>query len=65
MVRCLEDDDIGAGVVWEVLKGNYRKVGWRNDPGPSGPGADNTDATPMNAEVYGWLSQPGWGQSNK
>lgn len=34
MLRCVEDDAVGAGTVWEVLKGRYRKVDWRNDPGP-------------------------------
>lgn len=38
MLRCVEDDEIGAGTIWEVLK-QCRKVEWRNDPGPQVCGA--------------------------
>lgn len=30
MLRCAEDDSIGPGIVWEVLKGRYRVVDWKN-----------------------------------
>lgn len=34
MLRCAEDEEIGAGVVWEVLKGRYRVVDWKNAAPP-------------------------------
>ena len=61
MLRCLEDDEVGAGVVWEVLKGRYRKVDWRMDPGPEGTGASVSNRAVMHEEVFGWLGEPGWG----
>ena len=61
MVACAEDDKIGAGVIWEILKDAYRKVDWRNDPGPSGPGAGLSNPGVLTEESFGWLSQKGWG----
>lgn len=34
MLRCAEDEAIGAGWVWEVLKGRYRQVDWQMAPAP-------------------------------
>lgn len=34
MLRCAEDEAVGAGVVWEVLKDQYRVVDWKDAPPP-------------------------------
>ncbi len=65
MIRCAEDDSIGAGKVWEVLKGKYRSVEWHSAPPPEGPGSGLSDAYYMVSEVFGWLSEPGWGVLKK
>ncbi|KAK3681978.1 hypothetical protein LTR37_020711 [Vermiconidia calcicola] len=65
MLRCCEDDSIGGGVVWEVLKDKYRAVDWRMDPGPEGTGATVSNRAQMTEEVFGWLAEPGWGQVAK
>ncbi len=61
MLRCCEDDEISAGCVLEVLKGRYRNVDWRMDPGPSGPGGTVGGGAALTKEVFDWLAQPGWG----
>lgn len=65
MVRCAEDDEIGAGVVWEVLKGNYRKVDWKMDQGPQGPGSGIHNPAFLQDEAFAWLAEPGWGALKK
>ncbi len=65
MLRCCEDDTYGGGAVVEVLKGRYRVVNWRNDPGPSGPGGTVGNVAATRAEVFEWLKEPGWGISKK
>ena len=62
MVRCAEDDAIGAGTVWEVLKNAYRKVDWKDDHGPIGPGGGLSNPSFLVQQVFGWLSEPEWGQ---
>lgn len=61
MLRCVESDEVVGGWVLEVLKGRTRNVEWRNDPGPQGPGSTDSNRANAVAEVYGWLSEPGWG----
>ncbi|EME45341.1 hypothetical protein DOTSEDRAFT_71163 [Dothistroma septosporum NZE10] len=61
MLRCVEDDEIGGGYVMEVTKGRTRKVDWKMDPGPQGPGATASAGATMAKEVFEWLAQPGWG----
>lgn len=61
MLRCCEDDEVGGGYVMEVLKGATRRVGWRMDPGPQGPGGTASNGPVMSAEVFEWLGEPGWG----
>lgn len=41
------------------------QVDWRNDPGPTGEGADASNRATTIAEVYQWLAEPGWGVPNK
>ena len=65
MIACAEDDAIGAGTVWEVLKDKYRKVEWANDPGPQGPGGGMSNSAMVHQEVFDWLSQPEWGVVSK
>lgn len=53
MLRCIEDDKIGAGTILEVLKGSTRKVDWRMDPGPSGKdGGTTSNASVARARVW-------------
>ena len=61
MLRCCEDDEIAGGVVWEVLKGAYRKVDWKMDPGPQGEGSTVGGRQLAISEVFGWLGEEGWG----
>lgn len=61
MLRCAEDPEVGGAYVMEVLKHRTRKVDWKMDPGPQGPGGGATNTAVMKAEVLGWLSEPGWG----
>ncbi|KAK5123757.1 hypothetical protein LTR85_002393 [Meristemomyces frigidus] len=61
MLRCCEDKTVVGGWVLEVTKGKTRNVGWRDDPGPTGPGATASNVASTTAEVYQWLSEPGWG----
>nr|POF07212.1 15-hydroxyprostaglandin dehydrogenase [nad(+)] [Quercus suber] len=61
MLRCLIDEDIKGGSVMEILKGTFRNVDWKGDPGPQGPGANVSSAQILNDEVFQWLAQPGWG----
>lgn len=61
MLACAEDDKIGPAVVWEVVKDSYRKVDWRNDPGPSGQGSGLANPEGLQEEVMKWLAEPGWG----
>ncbi|TKA65783.1 hypothetical protein B0A55_09108 [Friedmanniomyces simplex] len=65
MLRCCEDDTVVGGWVMEVGKGQTRNVGWRNDPGPSGPGMSVGNSAAMVAETYKWLGEPGWGVVGK
>jgi len=65
MLRCCEDDSVVGGYVMEVLKGQTRNVNWRNDPGPTGPGASAGNRATMAAEVFEWLGEPGWGVAKK
>lgn len=64
MLRCLEDETVGGGYVMEILKGRTRNVGWRNDPGPEGPGATASHRGDANAEIFGLLGNNGWGVPN-
>jgi hypothetical protein len=59
MLRCCEDDEIDGGYMLEVLKGRYRKVDWKNDPGPSGPGGAASNGAALVKETFGWLAEPG------
>ena len=61
MLRCCEDDEIHGGYILEVLKGNYRKVDWKMDPGPTGVGASVSNRAGLTEEVFSWLSEPNWG----
>nr|OQO23744.1 hypothetical protein B0A51_08964 [Rachicladosporium sp. CCFEE 5018] len=63
MLRCVEGegDDVKGGTVMEVLKGRTRTVGWRNDPGPEGPGGLAGNWEKSVDEVFGWLGEEGWG----
>lgn len=61
MLMCAEDDEITGGYVMEVTKDKYRKVDWKMDPGPEGPGTSVSNRMHMQAEVFGWLAEPGWG----
>ncbi|KAI7363119.1 NAD(P)-binding protein [Hortaea werneckii] len=65
MMRCCEDEGVVGGWVLEVLKGTTRNVDWRNDPGPTGEGADASNRATTIAEVYQWLAEPGWGVPSK
>ncbi|OTA23614.1 hypothetical protein BTJ68_13975 [Hortaea werneckii EXF-2000] len=65
MMRCCEDEAVVGGWVLEVLKGTTRNVDWRNDPGPTGEGADASNRATTIAEVYQWLAEPGWGAPTK
>jgi hypothetical protein len=61
MLRCCEDDEINGGYVLEVLKGHYRKVDWKMDPGPTAVGASVSNRAVLTKEVFDWLAEPGWG----
>lgn len=61
MLRCVEDPEVGGGYVMEVLKNKTRRVDWRMDPGPQGPGSGCSNKATLKAEVFGWLAEPGWG----
>ena len=61
MLACAEDDNIGAGTVWEILKDQYRKVDWRNDPGPQGAGGGIANPNTLKNEALEWLAESGWG----
>ncbi|EMC93731.1 hypothetical protein BAUCODRAFT_112155 [Baudoinia panamericana UAMH 10762] len=61
MLRCCEDQTVTGGYVMEVVKGKTRYVDWKMDPGPSGLGANTANRAVMYAEVFQWLSEPGWG----
>ena len=61
MLRCCEDDEIDGGYVLEVMKGNYRKVDWKMDPGPSAVGSSVSNAAALGKEVFDWLAEPNWG----
>ncbi|KAF2791748.1 NAD(P)-binding protein [Melanomma pulvis-pyrius CBS 109.77] len=65
MVRCLEEPEVGGGTILEVGKGQTRRVGMLNDPGPSGPGHTVSKLTSNYAEVYGWLEGDGWGSGKR
>lgn len=65
MLRCCEDDEITGGYVMEVSKGRTRRVDWKNDPGPSGPGNTVANTATTTAEIFQWLSQPLWGVPSK
>lgn len=65
MVRCLEDEAIGAGVIWEVLQGKYRVVDWKDVKAPEGPGSGIANAKMLSDEVFEWLKEPGWGAVKK
>ena len=43
----------------------FSQVDWRNDPGPTGEGADASNRATTIAEVYQWLAEPGWGVPTK
>ena len=55
MLRCCEDDEIDGGYVLEVLKGNYRKVDWKMDPGPTNAGASVSNVPVLMKEVVSKL----------
>jgi hypothetical protein len=61
MLRCCEDDEINGGYVLEVLKGHYRKVDWKMDPGPTAVGASVSNVPVLTKEVFAWLAEPNWG----
>ncbi|KAH9830874.1 Enoyl-(Acyl carrier protein) reductase [Teratosphaeria destructans] len=59
--RCCVDGEVDGGYVMEVSKGRTRKVEWRNDPGPTGPGNTAANAGRSVAETFEWLAEEGWG----
>jgi hypothetical protein len=61
MLRCMTDENIGAGYIMEVLKDKSRHVEWRMDPGPEGPGATLANREKGDEEALGWLAEEGWG----
>jgi NAD(P)-dependent dehydrogenase (short-subunit alcohol dehydrogenase family) len=61
MLQCVEDPEVGAGWVFEVLKGKTRNVEWMNAGPPEGPGATASNRAANVAEVFQWLAEPGWG----
>ncbi|SMR48945.1 unnamed protein product [Zymoseptoria tritici ST99CH_1A5] len=61
MLRCVEDPEVGAGWVLEVLKGKTRNVEWMNAGPPEGPGGTASNRAANAAEVFQWLAEPGWG----
>ncbi|KAF2768299.1 NAD(P)-binding protein [Teratosphaeria nubilosa] len=61
LLRCCVDDEIDGGYVMEVSKGRTRKVDWRNDPGPTGPGNTVANVGRNVAETFEWLAEEGWG----
>ncbi|CAO2652130.1 Nn.00g004130.m01.CDS01 [Neocucurbitaria sp. VM-36] len=61
MVRCLEEAELGGGVILEVGKGQTRRVEALNDPGPSGAGHTASNLEQQYEEVYQWLGQDRWG----
>jgi len=61
VLECVVSDEVGPGVVWEVLKGRARKVQERNDVGPVGDGSVASDYGKGLQEVFGWLQADGWG----
>lgn len=63
MVRCLEDEELGGGVILEVGANQTRRVEALNDPGPSGKGHTVSKLTEGYGEVYGWLGVEGWGKT--
>jgi NAD(P)-dependent dehydrogenase (short-subunit alcohol dehydrogenase family) len=63
MLRCMEDPELGGGVVLEVGKDQTRKVAMLNDPGPSGKGFAVSNIEIGYQEVFGWLAEDGWGQT--
>lgn len=65
MVRCLEEPELGGGVILEVGAKQTRRVEALNDPGPSGPGHTVSNVQGKYSEVYGWLGQEGWGVGEK
>ena len=62
MVRCLEESDLGGGVILEVGAKQTRKVAAFNDPGPSGPGHSVAHLEDGVEEAFGWLGVEGWGK---
>ncbi|CAI6340841.1 unnamed protein product [Periconia digitata] len=65
MVRCVEDEELGGGVVLEVGKGQTRRVEALNDGGPGGAGHTVSRLAESYEEVYGWLAREGWGQRKR
>lgn len=65
MLRCCEDEEVGGGVVLEVLKNKTRQVDAFMSPGPEGPGATVSNGATMATEALAWLAQPGWGAVTK
>lgn len=65
MLRCVVDEEIPGGSVMEVLKNSFRKVGWKNDPGPQGPGSGASGRQINITEIFDWLAEPGWGTGGK
>jgi NAD(P)-dependent dehydrogenase (short-subunit alcohol dehydrogenase family) len=63
MLRCLEEPELGGGTILEVGKGQTRVVGQFNDPGPSGEGHTVSRLKEGEEQVYGWLTNEGWGKS--
>jgi NAD(P)-dependent dehydrogenase (short-subunit alcohol dehydrogenase family) len=61
MLRCLEEEDLGGGMILEIGAGQTRRVEALNDPGPSGKGHTASNAQGQWEEVYGWLGVKGWG----
>lgn len=65
MLRVVQEDEYVGGTVVEVGKGQTRTVTIKNDPGPSGAGHTVGHAAQGYREVWGWLAQDGWGQTER
>lgn len=61
MLRCMQDPEIHAGYVLEVLKGKYRNVNWHDAGPPSGEGGTVANGAALAKEVFELLGEPGWG----
>lgn len=63
MLRCLEDSALGGGTILEVGAKQTRLVEALNDAGPRGAGHSASRLAERYDEVYAWLAEEGWGQT--